>query len=152
ELDPSLDGDRLAELRYQLSEAQIDGVEPQLERGLLAQVGLPRDPQVLALPLRGGLPAIPVGVLDLVEREALAMVKEVLVVAADRVVDLAAEEHRPSRRGLLAEDVAPTPVLRAEDEAVVARVREVRHRLAVVAGRQPPRDLDPGGELRRAGD
>ena len=79
-LDSALDGDRLAELRDQLGEAQVDRVEPQLERALLAQLGLPRDPELLALGLGGGLPAVPVGVLDLVEREALAVVEDVLVV------------------------------------------------------------------------
>src|ERR1019366_6510924 len=94
-LDLPLDGDRLAEARDQLAEAELDRVEAKLE----------------------------CPVLELVDGEALAVVEDVPVVERDRVVDLASEEHRPARRGLLPEDVAPAPVLRAKGEAAIARVR-----------------------------
>ena len=128
----------------------LDRVEAELEGVVLAPVGLPRDPELLALGLGGRFPAVPEGLLELVDRELLAVLEEVPVVERDRVVDLPAEEHRSGGRRLLSEHVAPAPVLRAEDEAVVARVREVLKRLAVVAWRQPPRDLDASRELRRA--
>jgi hypothetical protein len=64
-LDLSLDGDGLAEVRDQLAEGELDRLEAELERGVLAQVGLPGDPEVLALGLRGGFPAVPERVLDL---------------------------------------------------------------------------------------
>ena len=121
--DLSLDGDGLAELRDQLAEGELDRVEAELERAVLAQVGLPGDPELLALGLGGSFPAVPEGVLELVDGEPLAVLEDVPVVDRDRVVDLAAEEHRSARRGLLPEHVAPAPVLWAEDEAVVARVR-----------------------------
>ena len=73
---------------------------------------LPGDPELLALGLGGSFPAVPERVLDLVDGEVLAVVEDVSVVERDRVVDLAAEEHRSARRGLLPEHVAPAPVLR----------------------------------------
>ena len=110
-LDLPLDGDRLAKLRNQLSEGELDRVEPELECAVLAQVGFPGDPELLALGLAGGFPGIPEGVLDLVDGQPLAMVEEVPVVERDRVVDLPPEEPRSGGRALLAEDVAPAPVL-----------------------------------------
>src|SRR5205807_1532120 len=50
-LNPSLDGNRLAEVRDQLGEGELDRVEAELECAVLAQVGLPGDPEVLALGL-----------------------------------------------------------------------------------------------------
>ena len=79
-LDLSLDGDRLAEVRDQLAEGELDRVEAELERAVLAQVGLPGDPELLALGLGGGFPAVPEGVLDLVDGQALAVVEDVPVV------------------------------------------------------------------------
>ena len=67
-LHPSLHRDRLAEPRDERLEGQLDRVEAELERAVLAQVVLPADPELLALGLGGGLPSIPVGVPDLVER------------------------------------------------------------------------------------
>ena len=66
-LDLSLDGDGLAEVRDQLAEGELDRVEAELERAVLAQVGLPGDPELLALGLGGGFPAVPERVLDLVD-------------------------------------------------------------------------------------
>src|ERR1035437_8512478 len=119
----ALDCYGLAEGRDQLAEGELDRVEAELECPVLAQVGLPGDPELLALGLGGSFPAVPERVLELVDGEALAVVEDVPVVERDCVVDLAPEEHRPARRGLLPEDVAPAPVLRAKDEAAVARVR-----------------------------
>ena len=72
--DLPLDGDRLAEVRDQLAEGELDRVEAELERAVLAQVGLPCDPELLALDVGGGFPAVPERVLDLVERELVAVV------------------------------------------------------------------------------
>ena len=69
-------------MRDQLAEGELDRVEAELERAVLAQVGLPGDPELLALGLGGGFPAVPERVLELVDGEALAVVEDVPVVEA----------------------------------------------------------------------
>ena len=66
-LDLPLDGDGLAEVRDQLAEGELDRVEAELERAVLAQVGFPGDPELLALGLGGSFPAVPERVLELVD-------------------------------------------------------------------------------------
>src|ERR1019366_492348 len=130
-LDPSLHGHRLPEVRDQPLERELERVEAELERALLAELLLPADPEACSLGLLVGAPSVAVGVLELVEVEPLAVVEDSLVVEADRVVDASAEEHRSGGCRSFAEHVAPSPVLGAKRETVVARVRQVLKRLSV---------------------
>jgi hypothetical protein len=82
---------------------------------------------LVLLGLELGVPLFAVEVVDLVCREAIAVLEVPAVIGREGAVNTTAEEHRPGRRWLLALDIAPPP--RPEFCAPRARV------LAFLTGR-----------------
>ena len=100
----------------------VERVEAEAEGARLVELGVPGD---AAPGLFGGelaRPVVAVGVVELVERERLAVLEQLAVVGGEGVVDAAAEEHGGARRRAFALEVVPAPVLRAEQEAAVGGV------------------------------
>jgi hypothetical protein len=98
-------------MRDELDHRQLDRLPAELEGDALGQVLLPVDALLVVLGVELGLPLLAVEVEQLVDREAVAVLEDPLVVGRQRVVDAAAQEHRPRGRRLLALDVAPAPRL-----------------------------------------